>query len=91
MTSAGAVAAVVRKIAIVRTSHLVQVAATVTVNQVNHLYIMHSNTNTVATTYGNTFVWLYKCVAGITISIVAISACIFRKMMKHYTGFCDEL
>ena len=40
VTSAGAVAAVVRKIAIVRTSHLVQVAAAVTVNQVNHLYIM---------------------------------------------------
>lgn len=40
------------------------------------MHYVHSNTNTVDTTYGNTLVWLYKCVAGITISIVAISVCI---------------
>ena len=55
------------------------------------IHYVHSNTNTVDTTYGNTLVQFYKCVAGITISIVGISACIFRKMTKHYTGFCNEL
>ena len=40
------------------------------------IHYVHSNTNTVDTTYGNTLVQFYKCVAGITISIVAVSVCI---------------